>query len=96
MAKEKPLDVRSMYGHHTQKGLVVLRLGEEMVQIEPDRAEEIAHWLISAAEAARSDEFIIKFIMGTVGLDERRAAQVLYEFRQMRGLPEHHADLEGA
>lgn len=74
----------------------MLRLGEEMVQIEPDQAEQIAHWLLSAAEAARSDELIVHFLHGQIGLDERMTTQVLMDFRKLRALPEQHTDLEGA
>ena len=82
--REKQVVVRSMYGHHNQRGLVVLKIEEEMTQLTPTKAREIAGMLYEAADAAEGDHFIVKYMMERVGLSEAAAAQVLMDFRQMR------------
>lgn len=82
--REKQVVVRSMYGHHNQRGLVVLKLEEEMAQLTPTKAREIAGMLLEAADAAESDHFIVKFMRETIGLGEQQAAQVLMDFRKLR------------
>lgn len=82
--RDKQVVVRSMYGHHHQRGLVVLKIEEELAQITPTKAREIAGMLLEAAEAAEGDHFIVRYMMQRVGLSEKAAAQVLVDFRQMR------------
>jgi hypothetical protein len=81
---EKQVVVRSMYGHHNQRGLVVLKIEEEMTQITPTKAREIAGMLTQAADAAEGDHFLVHFMRERVGLSEQAAAQVLADFRDMR------------
>lgn len=91
--REKPINVRSMFGHNTQRGLVMLRLGEEMVQMEPAKAREIAHWILEAAEAAEQDEALVLYLKG-MGLDERDCARALQQLRAVRG--QHKEDIDDA
>lgn len=84
--QEIPVWVTSIYGHHTRQGIVELSVGEHKTQILPEKAREIAHMLIDAAEAAETDEFLMDTFIGVVGLDDRSAAQMLNQFRQARAV----------
>jgi hypothetical protein len=80
----KQIGVRSMFGHNTQQPLVLLRLGDEVVQMPPDQAREIGHWLLEAAEAAEQDGALIKFL-AKMGLDPAHQAAAVQELRESRG-----------
>lgn len=82
--REKQITVRSMFGHRTRQPLVLLRIGEEMVQIPPDQARQIGHWLLEAAEAADQDAVLVRFL-GRMGLDAEASAAALNELRKTRG-----------
>lgn len=79
----KPLTVRSMFGYHSRKGLVVLQLGVEMVQITPEDARELAMHLLEASEAAVQDELTDKSF-AEIGLDELGRARIMELFRKNR------------
>jgi hypothetical protein len=83
MPNDKTITIRGMFGYHTQEPLVLLRLGEEMAQVEPAEAEKYAIWLLEAAAAARADGAIVRTIQALTG-DERLAGGVLNELRQIR------------
>jgi hypothetical protein len=84
MAREKQVSVRSMFGHRTRRPLVLLRLGDEVVQMAPQEAREIGHWLLEAAEAAEQDGALMAFLT-KMGLDEATRAAALLELRNSRG-----------
>lgn len=84
MAEQIAVDVRSLYGAKTQRGIVELRIGDNTVQISPLKAREIADTLIECAEGAETDQFIVDFLTKTIGIDLERACILLTEFRKHR------------
>lgn len=63
---------------------VELSLKSASVTMSPEHARNVAILLFRAAEAAESDAFVVGFAMDTVGLSEREAAKLLFEFRNWR------------
>lgn len=84
MAKAKDFLVRNMFGYRTQDPLVMIRLGEEFVQVPPEEAEAFAYWLLEAAAASRSDAAIIRTINALMPEDDQIAGLILNELRQAR------------
>jgi hypothetical protein len=80
----KPIGVRSMFGHNTRQPLVLLRLGDEVVQMPPAQAREIGHWLLEAAEGADGDAALVR-VCAKLELDDRMLALLLTELRDGRG-----------
>lgn len=80
----KQVSVRSMFGHRTRQPLVLLRLGDEMVQMPPNQAREIGHWLLEAAEAAEQDGALVRYLT-KMGLSEVECAGAVAELRTQRG-----------
>ncbi len=76
--------VASSYGQVTQKGYVEIRFRNEIAQIDPDVARQIARDLLDAAASAETDAFLMTFLMKRTGLDVQRGALVLNEFRKWR------------
>lgn len=81
---EVAVNVNSMYGHRTRRGLVKLEIGKAEWIFSPAEARRIARLLGEAAEGADTDEFLMEQFMGVVGLSERAAATMLREFRDAR------------
>jgi hypothetical protein len=54
-------------------------------QMTPDEARDLALNLLQAAEAAQTDALILRFVRDALDGDERAAAVLLGELRQMRG-----------
>lgn len=78
------ISVASTFGYATQKPYVELTMDVSPAQFSPAKAREIALMLLEAADASESDAVLMAFARDTIGLDERRAAQLLDQFRQMR------------
>lgn len=78
------VSIASTFGYATQKPYVELALDSSPAQFSPAKAREIALWLLEAADASESDAVLMAFARDTIGLDERKAAQLLDQFRQMR------------
>jgi hypothetical protein len=76
--------VASSYGQEQQKGYVEIKFREEIAQLDPDVAREIARDLLDAAAAAETDAFLMTFLTKRTGLDAARGALVLNEFRKWR------------
>jgi hypothetical protein len=89
MAGKEPLEVlvevTSIYGAATRKGLVQLRMGDFQTQMQPDEAREIAGLLYGAAEAAEMDALLVGFLMERVEMPLEDAARILLEFQAARG-----------
>lgn len=54
-------------------------------QMTPAEARDLALNLLQAAEAAETDSLILRFVRDALNGDERHAAVLLNELRQMRG-----------
>lgn len=78
------ITVSSGYGQKAQRGFVDLTLNETRSQMEPAKAREVGLMLIEAAEAAVSDEIMVKLLRDKVGLDVERAGRVLLDLRELR------------
>ena len=76
--------VSSGFGHRTQMPYVqvLIESADFMTQMPPSTARELAHNLLSAAEAAETDAFIIGFFREKVRIDDPRIMAILNEFRE--------------
>lgn len=96
---DKPIitfSVSSGFGHRTRQGYVqvIIEAADFMTQMPPETARDLAQNLLTAAEAADSDRFLMTFMMERVGADEQRAAQILMDFREWREKERRRVDLE--
>jgi hypothetical protein len=82
-----PLQVRSMFGHRTRRGLVILTLKDVSIQVRPADARDLAQALIECAAAAESDECLDVYL-ATLGMEEPERAAMMGGLRGVR------ADLE--
>jgi len=78
------VSIASTFGYATQKPYVELSLDTSPAQFSPAKAREIGLWLLEAADASESDAVLMAFARDEIGLDERRAAQLLDQFRKAR------------
>lgn len=78
--------VTSGFGHRTREPYVQMlcHAKDFMTQMSPADARDLAMNLLMAADAAEGDAFMMDFAMKKIGLDERRAAQILMDFREWR------------
>ena len=82
---ERTLWAISIFGQKERKGLVQLRLEDKEVQMHVDDARDFAISILTAAEAAETDEFLMTFLSDKVGLkDDVSRVQVLKDFRDWR------------
>jgi hypothetical protein len=85
MADLVHFEVASIYGAHTQQGLVELTLNDhDKIQMDLPKAREIVGMLQGAIEAAISDELLWKFLTNKVGIKPEAAAVALLDFREFR------------
>lgn len=75
--------VTSGFGRTSQKGHVELTLNDQLTQLDVKKAQEIGLMLLEAAEAATSDEIMIRLLEG-VGLPEEARGQMLLKLREIR------------
>lgn len=82
----KTVLVSSGYGGNTKKPFVMIEGDQidEAIQMSPDEARDMALNLLSCADAAESDAFIVEFTMKELKSDERHARVLLVEFRKFR------------
>jgi len=78
--------VESLYGARTDKPLVKLIVGSREVIIPPEKARQLAQWLIECAEASYSDAFVLRFLGKLGERDPRDLVPLLREFRTFREL----------
>lgn len=78
--------VSSGYGGNTRKPFVMIEADEidQPIQLSPAEARDMALNLLSCADAAESDAFIVEFTMKELKSDERHARVLLVEFRKFR------------
>lgn len=84
--QENILYAESIFGQRTKRGLVRLSHGItfELV-ISPEEARFFALSVLESAQAAETDEILMTWLGNTVGItDEKKRAQVLLDFRQIR------------
>lgn len=77
-------EVGSGYSMQRQEPYVEIAVDLSPAQFSPAKAREIGLPLLECAEAAESDAVITEFARGEIGLDDRRAAQLLDQFRRKR------------
>jgi hypothetical protein len=85
MSEDLHVNVRSIFGQQTQRGLVELTVGDQDLQITPAKAREIAAFLVEAATAAEGDETLMR-VLARVGMSPQRATHVLLAMRTERGV----------
>ena len=85
MNGEKTFWVTSLYGYKSKEPRVNFAMsGGEMVQMSPEEARSLALNLLSCADAAESDGFVVEFLRDKVRIDERASAGILNDFREWR------------
>lgn len=78
--------MESLYGARTDAPLVKLLAGPHQWIMPPEKARQIAQWLVEAAEAAYGDAFLVRFLVQRVEVPRERAVPLLREFRHFREL----------
>lgn len=84
------IDVASMFGHKSRRGLVRVRLGQEESIMEPSKAREIAGFLLESAGAAEADEAMMK-VLERLDFSNAKQGQFLMALRSERGLIDRRA-----
>lgn len=84
--QENMLYAESIFGHETRRGLVRLSYGITFdVVISPEEARFFAMSILEAATAAETDEILMTWLKNRIGVrDERKAAEILIDFRNIR------------
>jgi hypothetical protein len=90
MSDDTHVNVRSIFGHATQRGLVELTVGTQMLQMTPAKAREIAAFLVEASTAAEGDETLMR-VLARAGMSAQRSAHILMAMRAERGILERRA-----
>lgn len=81
------IEISSGFGHNTQRPYVqmIIQRADWMTQMTPETARELAFNLLTCADAAESDGFLVGFLQNTVGVDDMRTvASILVQFREYR------------
>jgi len=78
------IQVSSGFGAASRQGLVELTLNDQRTQMDVRKAREIGLMLIEAAEAATSDEIVMRLLTDKVGLAAEQVAHVLIDLREIR------------
>jgi len=78
------IEIQAIVSGATHKGLVQLRWGSMSGQLTPEEAREHALSIIEAAEAARHDEMVFRFLMEKLNLEPARAALIIKDLRDTR------------
>lgn len=84
MSEQKELWVKSIYGWKASQPFVELHFEDVVVQLEPDKAREVARMLCESAEAAEQDAFLFEWAVKDAGVSEGGAASLLHQFRKWR------------
>lgn len=89
----KQISMESIVSAFTGEPFVQLHWGELHAQMTPDEARQHAFAILECAEAADSDAFLFHFARKRVGMDEERAAKLIFSFREFRGEQPPSADI---
>ena len=84
---ETHLNIESVFGALTKKGMVRVELNNEWAMLTPDGAREQATYLLECAGSAEFDEFVYTQMAAKMGLDESMAGALLMHFREWRTKP---------
>lgn len=78
--------VTSGYGYRTQKPFVqvLIESADFMTQMSPAEAKDLAQNLLTCAEAAESDAFLVTFLRSQIKAEDRAIAAILNDFREWR------------
>lgn len=79
-----PVTMLSLLSARTKQGMVQLRIGDTVVQMDLDKAREISGMLQGVIEAAISDQLMYTFLVNNVGLSPDTAGRALLDFRELR------------
>jgi hypothetical protein len=77
-------EVGSGYSAQRSEPYVEIVVDLSPAQFSPAKAREIALLMLEVADAAESDAVVMEFARNEIGLDEKRAAQLLDQFRKFR------------
>lgn len=75
--------VSSGFGQSSQAGHVELTLNDQLTQMDVKKAREVGIMLLEAAEAAQSDEIMIK-LLEKIGLPPEARGGMLLHLREIR------------
>lgn len=81
------ISVTSGFGYNTQQPFVqmIIQRADWMTQMSPAEARDLAFNLLTCADSAESDGFLVGFFQNTVGVDDMRTvASILVQFREYR------------
>ena len=92
MDDELSVRVTNGFGVRTQAPFVALVLGDHMTQLPPEKAREIATFLVQCAEAADQDAFLVRFLRDTVGIEEEIVWGVMHSYREARAAARTEGD----
>lgn len=77
--------VHGIFGYKTRQPRVAISIdGIEVLQLGTDEARKIAADIVTAAEAAEQDGFIISWATDSIGASYETAQLILLQFRQHR------------
>jgi hypothetical protein len=83
--EDNRFEVASGFGVRTQQPHVEFKAGTVTHQMEPKKAQEVAHMLLEGAEAAISDAIVMRFMRERVGITEsERLGMILLDLREFR------------
>jgi hypothetical protein len=82
--REMEFRVVGAYGARTREPFVQITLGEEMIQVIPATARQLAAMLYEAADASEGDAFLMRFAREVLELPDYQCAQLLLRFRNER------------
>lgn len=79
------IEIYSQYGVKSQKGMIVMRWGENYARFTPDEGRAHAYSILDCANAAESDEILVKWVKERLNIaDDTTASAVLGDFRELR------------
>lgn len=84
MSEEREVWVQSGYGGNTKKPFVAFHYQDVVIQLDPEKAREIAMMLLESAEAAEQDAFMVEFAGEECGTTEQGAVSILAHYRGWR------------
>jgi hypothetical protein len=83
-----------IYGTNHHEPLVSIKLRDVAVMVSPAKAREMGMMLLTAAESAVGDGYVVEFFMDRMGLGVDDVGTILADFRLWRS--ERHVDEEDA
>ena len=79
------ISVSSTYGAKTKRPFVAVTWGEQVAQLPPDSARQLAIDILESAEASISDAFLMEWLAERVGVsDQNMRGAMLMELRKFR------------